>query len=101
VDRYFGTTLSSGLPKANSIARPTPMMQEHLRLQRGSELGLTRRGLEKAAAHDPDADARAGSAEPDHEADTDPGISLDHRQHLKFFHFGFLSERNHGNDENQ
>src|SRR5258706_8212215 len=43
--------------------------QEHLALQRVGELGLARRGLEEAAAHDAHADAGAGGAEADHEAD--------------------------------
>ena len=65
--------------------------QEHLGLQRRDQLGLARAGFEKAAAHDADADTRAGGAQADHEADADAGVGLDHGQQLHFFHLGFLS----------
>src|SRR5687768_15373636 len=61
--------------------------QEHLGLQRVGELGLARRSLEEAAAHDAHADAGAGRAQADHQADADAGVSLDHCQQLKLFHW--------------
>src|SRR5687768_926497 len=39
--------------------------QKHLGLQRRNELGLARAGFQKLAAHDADADTRAGGAEAD------------------------------------
>ena len=65
--------------------------QKHLALQRGGELRLACRGLEKAAAHDADAHARAQRAQADHEADADAGGGLDHGDHLKLVHSFFLS----------
>jgi len=60
--------------------------QEHLRLQLRHQLGLPRGAFEKPRAHDADADARTQCAEPDHEADSDPGVSLDDRQCLHLVH---------------
>src|SRR5881394_2781632 len=60
--------------------------QEHLALQRVRQLGLARRRFQEAAAHDAHADAGAGGAEADHEADTDSGIGLHHREQLKLVH---------------
>src|SRR2546422_755717 len=63
--------------------------QEYLALQRVRELGLARRRLEKAAAHDAHADAGPRGAESDHQADADAGVGLDHREQLKLFHWFF------------
>src|SRR5258708_24707128 len=63
--------------------------QEHLALQRVGELGLARRRLEEAAAHDAHADAGARRPQTDHEADADTGVGLNHRQQLKFVHLVF------------
>src|SRR2546428_6272209 len=63
--------------------------QEHLALQRVRELGLARRRLETAAAHDAHADAGPRGAESDHQADADAGVGLDHREQLKLFHWFF------------
>src|SRR5436190_11316108 len=60
--------------------------QEHLALQRVRQLGLARGRFQEAAAHDAHADAGAGGAEADHEADTDSGIGLHHREQLKLVH---------------
>src|SRR5688572_3055467 len=60
--------------------------QENLGLQRGDQFGLARAGLEEAAAHDADADAGSGGAEPDHEADADGGVRLDHAEYLNLVH---------------
>src|SRR5690606_31732353 len=43
----------------------------------------------KAAAHDADADTSPRGNQADHQPDTDTGVGLDHRQHLKFLHCGF------------
>src|SRR2546425_10911294 len=63
--------------------------QEHLGLKRVGELGLARRRLEEAAAHDADTDACARGAEPDHQADAEPRIGLHHGEQLKLFHCFF------------
>src|SRR3954469_14741407 len=60
--------------------------QEHLALQRVGEFRLARRRFQEAAAHDAHADARAGGAQTDHQADADTGVGLNHRQQLKLVH---------------
>jgi hypothetical protein len=59
--------------------------------ERSIKLRLTRPGFEEAAAHDADADTRAGRPEADHQADADARVRLDHGQKLHFFHLSFLS----------
>src|SRR5258706_21567 len=63
--------------------------QEHLGLQRRDHLRLARRALEEAAAHDAHAHAGAERAQPDHKADSHPGVGLDEGDELEFFHYGF------------
>ena len=69
--------LMNGLPSGTYRAIPVPIMnaasirptrRNRLGLQRVHQLGLARRCLEEAAAHDADADTRARSAETDDEA---------------------------------
>jgi hypothetical protein len=88
------------LAKAKNIAMPDDERgvdqaeeQEDASLQRVGELGLARRRLEEAAAHDAHADAGAGGAQADHQADADTGIGLDHGEHLEFFHCCSFLER--------
>ena len=77
---------------------PTPMMNEaSIRPSSRNTLpcrelvssGWRAARLQEAAAHDAHADAGAERAQADHEADADAGVGLDHRQHLKFFHWSF------------
>src|SRR5258708_4602492 len=58
--------------------------QEHLRLQLRHQLRLARGALEKPAAHEADAHARAERTQADHQADTDPGVRLNRGDQLKF-----------------
>ena len=55
----------------------------------GHELRLACGTFEETAAHDADADARAGRAQADHQADADAGVGLDHGRSFAVCPFDF------------